>query len=127
PTDGAISTGSIALSAAGGAPGAISRRHLNSWLALASCRRATIETDAPGSSVSPTIRRFNTSGHCRRRPVLRRRLVSTKPIADTSVAVAAMPNHRAKRRSAAGALHRVLTTMWATVNQLINDRERQSA
>jgi integrase len=37
------------------------RRHL-----ATPCRRATIETDAPGSSVSATIRRFNTSGHCRR-------------------------------------------------------------
>lgn len=31
-----------------------------------SCRRATIETDDPGSSVSAAIRRFNVSGHCRR-------------------------------------------------------------
>jgi hypothetical protein len=32
------------------------RRHLNSWLAFtsSSSRRATIETDAPGSNVSAT-------------------------------------------------------------------------
>jgi hypothetical protein len=33
---------------------ASSRRHLNSWLALTSCRRPTIDTDEPGSSVSAT-------------------------------------------------------------------------
>jgi hypothetical protein len=88
----AISTGSIATlsSAAGSCSDVISRRNLNSWLALTSCRRAAIETDAPGSSVSATIRRFDISGQCRRFPVLRRRLVSTKPVVDTSVALSAM-------------------------------------
>jgi len=32
-----------------------SRRHLNSWLVFTSCRRATIDTEEPGSSVSDTI------------------------------------------------------------------------
>jgi hypothetical protein len=72
-----------------------------------SVRKVTATPFSPQcSSVSATIRRFNASGHCRRLPTLRRRLVSTKPVVDTSVAIAAMPNHRAKRRSAAGILHR---------------------
>lgn len=38
-------------------------------MALTSCRRATIDTDAPGSKLSATIRRFSASLHrrCRRR------------------------------------------------------------
>jgi hypothetical protein len=44
------------------------RRHLNSWLAFKSCRRATIETEAPGSNVAATSSRFNTSGQRRRLP-----------------------------------------------------------
>jgi hypothetical protein len=43
----------------------IRRRHLNSWLLFTSWRRATIDTDAPGASVSATIRRFSAS-ECRR-------------------------------------------------------------
>ena len=52
---------------------------------------AVESTDAPGSSVSATIRRLNASLHCCRRlglPV--RRAVSTKPLVDTSVAVSAI-------------------------------------
>ena len=102
-----ISTGSMGTrSPAGDCSGVTSRRHLNSWLALTSCRRATIETDEPGSSVSATIRRFNASGQSRR---LRRRLVSTNPEVDTSVDAASMPHHRAKQQSSAGVLHRALT------------------
>jgi len=49
---GTISTPSIT---AGTAFGNSSRRHLNSWLVFTSCRRDTIDTEAPGSSVSATI------------------------------------------------------------------------
>jgi hypothetical protein len=54
---GTISTGSIVplSTTAGGSFRTISRRHLNSWLAFTSCRRATIDTDDPGSDVSATI------------------------------------------------------------------------
>ena len=50
------STRSRPAAASGGglAGSANRRRHLNSWLAFTSCRRATIETDAPGSRVSAT-------------------------------------------------------------------------
>jgi len=52
-----ISTGTIVLASTttGTAFGNSSRRHLNSWLVFTSCRRATIDTEAPGSSVSATI------------------------------------------------------------------------
>src|SRR5216683_120947 len=55
---GTISTGTIVPPpsvTAGGSFGSVSRRHLNSWLAFTSCRRATIDTDDPASSVSATI------------------------------------------------------------------------
>jgi hypothetical protein len=48
-------------------PAASSRRHLNTWLAFTSCRRATTDTEATGTSVSATIRRFSATGHDRRR------------------------------------------------------------
>ena len=100
----------VTLSAAAGRySGAISRRHLNSWFAFTSWRRATIETDAPGSNVSATISRFNASGHCRfgLSPF---RLVSTNSRERTLPLLSLpCPNHRARRRSAAGAPHRALT------------------
>ena len=71
-------------------------------------RRATIETDEPGSSVSATIRRFAASDQCRRCGLSLFRLVSTKAVVDTSVADA-MHHHRADQRSAAGVSHRALT------------------
>src|SRR5665213_717642 len=40
-------------------------RHEKSWLVLTSCRRATTDTDAPGTSVSATICRFCAFVHCR--------------------------------------------------------------
>jgi hypothetical protein len=83
---GTISTGTIVLAAtnAGTACGNTSRRHLNSWLVFTSCRRATIDTEAPGSSVSATIWRFNAAGHSRRRPTESgSRSVSTKLLVDT--------------------------------------------
>jgi len=46
--------------------GANSRRHLKSWLALRSCRRATAATEEPGSNVAATSSRFNSSDHRRR-------------------------------------------------------------
>src|SRR5581483_9610264 len=53
---GTISTGTISpLSTSLCSFGNSSRRHRNSWFAFTSWRRATIETDAPGSSVSATI------------------------------------------------------------------------
>jgi hypothetical protein len=69
----------LSITAAGGS-GAISRRHLNTWLAFTSWRRATIETDAPGASLSATIRRFDTSDHSRRLGLPELRLVSAKPL-----------------------------------------------
>src|SRR6266852_8664862 len=42
------------------------RRQVNSMLAFTSWRRATIDTDAPSSNVSATIRRFSSSDHNRR-------------------------------------------------------------
>src|SRR5439155_8883879 len=106
---GTISTGSIVLpsAAAGGAFGSSSRRHLNSWLAFTSCRRATIDTDDPASSVSATIWRLSASGHSRRLTD-RDCLVSTMALANTSFAAAVMPHHGAHPRSAAGAPHRAL-------------------
>lgn len=44
----------------------ICRRHVNSILAFRSCRRATIDTDAPGAKVSATIRRFSSADQSRR-------------------------------------------------------------
>lgn len=38
------------------------------------------------------------------------RLVSAHPVVDTSLAVVAMPHHRANQRVAAGVLHRALAT-----------------
>src|SRR5207247_1329864 len=73
----------------GGSFGSISHRHLNSWLAFTSCRRATSDTDEPASSVSAAICRFSSSGQSRRLAG-RDCLVSTKPLVDTSFAVAAM-------------------------------------
>jgi hypothetical protein len=65
PSSGAISTGTIApLSTT--AFGNSCRRYLNSWLLFTSWRRATIDTDAPGSSVSATIWRFNALEYSRR-------------------------------------------------------------
>ena len=49
-----ISTGTITLLSIA-VFGNNCRRHRNSWLLLTSWRRATIGTDAPGSSVSATI------------------------------------------------------------------------
>jgi hypothetical protein len=46
-------------------------------------RRATIDTDAPGASVSATIWRFNASEYCRRFARPGRCLVSTKQLGDT--------------------------------------------
>jgi hypothetical protein len=111
---GTISTGSMATlpmlaASAGGSSAAISCRHLKTWLAFTSCRRATMETDAPGSSVSATIRRFNASGHSRRFGLLELRLVSINAEVDTSFNVATMPHHRANRPSAAAVPHRALT------------------
>lgn len=57
-------------------------------------RRATSETDEPGSSVSAIIRRFAASDHCRRLRLSTLRLVSTNPVVGISVAVPAMPSHR---------------------------------
>ena len=51
---GTIPTGTMAPLATA-ALGNSSRRHLNSWLVLTLWRRATIDTDDPGSSVSATI------------------------------------------------------------------------
>jgi hypothetical protein len=58
------------------------RRQLNSWFALTLYRRATTETDAPGSNVAATISRFSASGH----RLFRRcsRLVSIIAFVDTS-------------------------------------------
>ena len=47
--------------------GAAWRRQVNSMLAFMSCRRATIDTDAPSSSVSATIRRLSSADQSRRR------------------------------------------------------------
>jgi len=80
----------VALRLPGGAFGSISRRHLNSWFVFRSCRRATIETDEPGSSVSATTWRLNASGQFRRFPTRGVRLVSTNPLVDTSFAAARM-------------------------------------
>jgi hypothetical protein len=49
------------------------------------------------------------SDHCQCFALSNLRLVSTKTVVDSSVAVAAMPHHRADQRSAAGVLHRALT------------------
>ena len=82
PSSGAISTGTIApLSTT--AFGNSCRRHRNSWLLFTSWRRATIDTDAPGASVSATIWRFNASEYCRRFVGPGCGLVSTNPIVDT--------------------------------------------
>jgi hypothetical protein len=43
------------------------------------------------------------------------RLGSTKPVVDTSVVVAAMPDHRPRRRSASGVPHRALTLLKLTL------------
>jgi len=62
---------SIGNSTAGGVSPAArtcSLRHLNSMLAFTSCRRATIDTEAPGSSVAATSSRFKASGQRRRLP-----------------------------------------------------------
>ena len=58
------------------------RRQLKTWFALTSYRRATTETDAPGSHVAATISRFNASGQrlCR----LFASLVSMSAFVDTS-------------------------------------------
>src|SRR5262245_16062638 len=57
------------------------RRQLKTWFAFTSYRRATIETDAPGSDVAATISRFNASGQrlCR----LFASLVSMSAFVDT--------------------------------------------
>src|SRR5438477_9135183 len=88
---GTISPGTIGppSGSARGSFGSSSRRHLNSWLVFTSCRRATIDTDEPASSVSATICRLSSSGQSRRLAG-RDCLVSTKPLVDTSFAVAAM-------------------------------------
>ncbi len=56
----------------------------------------TIETEAPGSSVSATIRRFHARVPWRRLPPSELRLVSTAPLVDTSVALSTIP--RSSRR-----------------------------
>src|SRR3974390_1990724 len=50
--------------------GSNSRRQRNSWLEWIPCRRATSETEAPATSISPTIARFCS-------PLQRRRVVAT--------------------------------------------------
>jgi hypothetical protein len=88
---GAIATGTIApLSTT--AFGNSSRRHLNSWLLFTSWRRATIDTDEPGSSVSATIRRFNASEYCRRFVEPACFLASTKPVRKAASAIARIRN-----------------------------------
>ena len=88
------------------------RRHWKSWLAFTSCRRATIDTDEPGSSVSATICRFNASGQRRRRPVDSRPAdVSTNSEVDTPPLSIVIPNHRAPARSTRGALQRALNVL----------------
>src|ERR1700730_17831330 len=102
---GAISTRTIApLSTA--AFGNSCRRHRNSWLLFTSWRRATIDTDAPGTCVSATIWRFNASEYCRRFGCL----VSTKPVVDTCSACSAIRRslHQSTlsgRRSSPSAYH----------------------
>ena len=82
PSSAAISTGIMApLSTT--AFGNSCRRHLNSWLLFTSWRRATTDIDAPGTSVSATICRFNASEYCRRFATPGCCLVSTKPLVDT--------------------------------------------
>ena len=46
------------------------RRQVNTWFALTPCARATRATDAPGCSVSSTIRRFSSTERRRRRSTL---------------------------------------------------------
>ena len=53
-------------------------RQANTWLALTSWRRATVETEAPLTCVSSTIRRFSSRVCCRRGPVRRPSLSVTK-------------------------------------------------
>ena len=111
---GAISTGTIApLSTA--AFGNSCRRHRNSWLLFKSWRRATIDTDAPGTCVSATIWRFNASEYCRRFGCL----VSTKPVVDTSSACSPSVDHCANPPSAAGAPPRVLTAQGLSQSELV--------
>jgi hypothetical protein len=93
--DGSMVTLPMLAASAGNSSAAISRRHLKTSLAVTSWRRAMIETDAPGSSVSATIRRFNASGHSRRFSLPEPRLAPANAEMDTSFAVAAMPHHRA--------------------------------
>src|SRR5437763_3043422 len=71
--------------------------------------RAAADTDDPGSSVSATTWRLNASGQFRRFAKRAARLVSTKPLVDTSSAAVRLRHHGANPRFAAGALHRALT------------------
>jgi len=63
------------------------RRHPETWFALTSYCRATIETDAPGANAAATISRFSASGHRLRRrfppPVSISDIVGTSPHAAT--------------------------------------------
>src|SRR5262249_11442224 len=63
-----------------------------------SWRRATIDTEAPGTCVSATIWRFDASEYCRRFVALDCCLMSTKPVVDTCSDRSAI--HRSLRQSA---------------------------
>ncbi len=73
--------------------------------------RAAAHTDEAGSSVSATTWRLNASGQFRRFAKRAARLVSTKPLVDTSSAAVRLRHHGANPRFAAGALHRALTPL----------------
>ena len=60
-------TNLTAFALTGAEVAAISRRQVNTMLAFTSCRRATIDTEAPGANVSATIRRFSSPDQHRRR------------------------------------------------------------
>jgi hypothetical protein len=68
----AIATGTMLIVSRGLADPAATnrRRHVNRRLALTPCRRATTATDAPGSKLSATIRRFRSVDQSRRPPTL---------------------------------------------------------
>src|SRR6266849_10907237 len=64
PITAGTKVSALAVSLEATAPNA--RRQVNSMLAFTSWRRATIDTEAPSSNVSATIRRFSSSDHNRR-------------------------------------------------------------